>query len=156
MNNGVKILIGLGLAGAGYMALKRFGGGKPSLPIGKDKIRSKYGPRIHPVTGVIGEMHNGVDIAAPIGTQIKSPLDGVVSSVNFNAIGGNQIIIKHKNFSTGYSHLNKLPSLKVGDKVKKGQIIAETGNTGRSTGPHLHFSVKDPKGNFVDPLKYFA
>ena len=82
-------------------------------------------------------------------------MDGTVENVYSNALGGNQLTIKHSNgFTTGYAHLTKA-LVKKGDKIKKGQELALSGNTGRSTGPHVHFTMKDAKGNYLDPAKLF-
>jgi len=82
----------------------------------KGRITSGFGTRKHPVTGVITE-HNGVDIAAPIGTQIVSPLDGTVADINTHQTGGKQLIIRHTNgYRTGYAHLSGY-AVNKGDKV---------------------------------------
>lgn len=118
------------------------------------RITSKFGPRVHPVTGEVGKMHNGVDLSGSTGTKIISPADGIVSGRNYNDIGGNQLMIVHTNgLQTGYSHLSKY-YVNIGDRITKGQAIAEVGATGRVTGPHLHFSMKDKQKNFIDPMKY--
>lgn len=99
------------------------------------------------------KMHKGVDIAAPIGTAIKAAEGGKVTFSGVKGSYGNCIIVKHKNgYETVYGHISKLIS-KVGDTVNKGDIIAEVGNTGRSTGPHLHFEVKK-NGTHADPMTY--
>jgi murein DD-endopeptidase MepM/ murein hydrolase activator NlpD len=117
------------------------------------KITSKFGFRTDPKTGEANVFHNGIDLAIPIGTQIKSPMPGVVDAITIGGIGGNQVIIKHNNgYKTGYSHLTKA-LVKKGDKVKQGDIIALSGNTGKSTGPHLHLTLTDPSGAKVDPQK---
>ncbi len=116
------------------------------------KISSPFGNRVHPVTKEV-KFHNGIDIVIPSGTEIFSPLDGVVTAVYSNTAGGNQLAIKHTNYSTGYAHLTK-SLVKIGDKVTKGQKIAISGNTGQSTGAHLHFVLKDKAGNYLDPAKF--
>jgi murein DD-endopeptidase MepM/ murein hydrolase activator NlpD len=117
------------------------------------KITSKFGYRTDPKTGKPNEFHNGIDLAVPSGTQVKSPMNGVVEAVNSGGPGGNELIVKHSNgFKTGYAHLTKT-MVKKGDKIQQGQVIALSGNTGKSTGPHLHFTVTDPSGAKVDPQK---
>ncbi|HSH66346.1 MAG TPA: M23 family metallopeptidase [Bacteroidia bacterium] len=117
------------------------------------KITSKFGHRIDPKTGKPNEFHNGIDLAVPSGTPIKSPMNGVVDAINSGGPGGNELIVKHSNgFKTGYAHLTKT-MVKKGDKIQQGQVIALSGNTGKSTGPHLHFTVTDPSGAKVDPQK---
>lgn len=97
--------------------------------------------------------HKGVDIAAPIGTPIRASEGGKVVFSGEKGTYGNCIILKHKNgYETLYGHSSKLIAKK-GDKINKGDIIAEVGNTGRSTGPHVHFEVKI-NGEHVDPMKY--
>lgn len=118
------------------------------------RITSPFGDRINPVTKV-KQFHNGVDLAVSVGTPIICPMDGKVERIFSNDIGGSQLIVKHDNgLRTGYAHLSGCP-LHIGAKVKTGDIIAYTGNTGRSTGPHLHFTLTDVKGNKVNPVDYF-
>ncbi len=109
------------------------------------RITGKYGEKRS--TGV----HNGIDLAAPNGTEIKAPERGLVSRVWSDTVNGNAITIIHfKGYSTGYAHLSK-QLVKVGDTVKQGQTIGLVGSTGRSTGNHLHWVVK--KYNVtIDPL----
>lgn len=121
----------------------------------KGTITSKFGNRIHPVTGE-KQFHNGIDIAASEGTPVHAPVDGTVKSIFSNSTGGNQLIISHKNgYTTGYAHLSAY-KVSEGDRVKKGQVIALVGRTGRVTGAHLHFTVTDPGGNKVDPVTVLA
>lgn len=118
------------------------------------KISSGFGYRTDPKTGKKGEFHNGIDLAVPTGTPVKAPMDGVVSLVNSGGDGGNQIIIRHSNgYYTGYAHLSRL-LVKKGDRIKQGDVIALSGNTGKSTGPHLHLTMTDPAGAKIDPGKY--
>lgn len=99
--------------------------------------------------------HNGLDLAAPTGTPIIAPLDGIVSAIYTNSAGGNQLLILHTNgITTGYAHLSKT-LVKMGDYVKQGQPIAQVGNTGKSTGPHLHFTVTI-LGVKQDPEKFIT
>ncbi len=117
------------------------------------KITSKFGYRTDPKTGKQNAFHNGLDLAVPLNTPIKSPMPGVVFSISTVGDGGNQIIIKHDNgYKTGYAHLNKI-LVKKGDKIKQGDVIGLSGNTGKSTGPHLHLTLTDASGGKVDPEK---
>lgn len=119
------------------------------------RITSKFGNRTHPVTGVAGKFHNGVDIAVPVGTPVLSPADGKVVSVYTNSSGGIQLIVQHNNgFRTGYAHLNEVIA-KAEQTVAKGEVIAKSGNTGASTGPHLHLTLRK-NGELVDPEEYFT
>lgn len=100
-----------------------------------------------------GYMHKGIDLAADIGTKIGAALDGVVTYSGVNGGYGKVIIVNHdNNMETVYAHCSKL-NVNVGDKVWKGEVIGEVGNTGDSTGPHLHFEIRI-NGSAVDPLQY--
>ncbi|MHC1781031.1 MAG: M23 family metallopeptidase [Bacteroidales bacterium] len=104
------------------------------------RISSPFGERIHPVTR-IKSFHNGVDIATPVGTPVYTPVDAFVAQVYDHELGGKSIILKDINSGDryGFCHLSE-QLVKPGDRIQKGTIIAKSGNTGRSTGPHLHFS----------------
>lgn len=118
------------------------------------KITSKFGSRTHPVTGT-HSYHNGIDIAVPIGTSVIAPASGKVKSVYSNSAGGNQLIIKHDNgYQSGFAHLASA-QVKVGDRVQQGQTVALSGNTGASTGPHLHYTLRKD-GELVDPSKHLT
>jgi len=117
------------------------------------KITSKFGYRIHPITKA-STFHNGIDITAPIGTKIYAPYTGFIQTILTNSAGGLQMKVKHSNgFITGYAHLSDVV-FPIGTKVRKGQIIAYSGNTGKVTGPHLHFTLTDSTGTKVDPEKF--
>ncbi|KMT21866.1 peptidoglycan DD-metalloendopeptidase family protein [Clostridium cylindrosporum] len=112
----------------------------------KGRYSSFYGERWN-------RMHKGVDIAGPVGTPIKAAEGGEVVFSGDRGTYGKCVIIKHINgYETLYAHNSKLIA-KQGDKVDKGEIISELGNTGRSTGPHLHFEVK-VNGKQIDPMSY--
>ena len=104
------------------------------------RISSLFGERIHPVTK-IKSFHNGVDIAAPVGTPVHTPVDAYIAQVYDHAIGGKTIVLKDvlSGDRYGFCHLSR-QLVTAGKTVPKGTIIAASGNTGRSTGPHLHFS----------------
>ena len=113
----------------------------------KGRITSRYGMRN-------GRLHNGTDIAVAVGTPVKSPWRGTVSETYTNSAGGKQIIINHPNgYRTGYAHLSEY-RVSSGQKVRRGQVIALSGNTGGSTGPHLHFTLRK-NGQLVDPESKF-
>jgi murein DD-endopeptidase MepM/ murein hydrolase activator NlpD len=115
----------------------------------KAKITSPFGQR-----GT--EFHNGVDLGVPEGTPIRASEDGVVLNVYRNDKGGVQMTAKLDNgLVTGYAHLSKAV-LSSGNRFKKGDILALSGNTGITTGAHLHFTLRDPQGNLLDPQKYFS
>lgn len=101
---------------------------------------SGYGYRIDPFTGQI-KMHEGLDIAAPPGTPIIAPADGVVKSVSKNKGFGLMLVIDHGyGYTTLYAHCQRTKVAR-GTRVKRGDVIAYVGNTGKSTGPHLHYEV---------------
>lgn len=116
------------------------------------RLTSPFGYRIDPFTGR-RRFHYGVDIANALGTRINAARDGEVISVASNTAYGDYVVIKHDNgFQTLYAHLDGI-HIKKGQWVKQGQWIADMGNTGRSTGPHLHFSIYK-NNNALDPLHY--
>lgn len=120
----------------------------------KGKVTSKFGNRTAPTAGSSTD-HNGVDIAVPVGTKVRSPWAGKVTSVLTNNAGGKQMIVTHWNgYKTGYAHLSEWKAQK-GDNVHAGQVIALSGNTGNSTGPHLHFTLTGKDGMKMDPEKKF-
>lgn len=122
----------------------------------KGRITSPFGNRTHPVTGAVSSFHNGIDIAVPEGTEVRAPMNGIVQSVYSNAAGGKQVILEHPNgWKTGFAHLSA-QLVTPGQAVSKGDVIALSGNTGASTGPHLHFTMTNAIGEKVDPTKYLA
>ena len=108
--------------------------------------------RKHPITRKV-QPHTGVDYAAPTGTPVMSIGDGVVIEKGYKGAGGNTVKIKHNSvYTTAYLHLSKYASgLKVGQRVKQGEVIGYVGSTGRSTGPHLDFRVWK-NGTPINPL----
>jgi murein DD-endopeptidase MepM/ murein hydrolase activator NlpD len=110
--------------------------------LSQGRISSPYGIRKHPILGYRIK-HYGVDYAAPIGTPIYAASDGVIQKAEKNGNYGNYVRIKHNGvYSTAYGHISRFAKgIKSGINVKKGQVIAYVGNTGRSTGPHLHFEL---------------
>jgi len=115
-------------------------------------ISSKYGMRVDPFTKHM-RFHEGIDIAAPIGTPVKAAISGEVIFSGWIRGYGNIVIIKNGDIITKYAH-NSVLLVNKGEYVKKGEIIAKVGSTGRSTGPHLHFEVL-VNNRHVDPLKFF-
>lgn len=111
------------------------------VPIDAKRIGSVFGRRIDPIAGVRA-LHEGIDFGADIGTPIIAAAGGVVSLANFHPEYGHLIEIDHGNeFSSRYAHLSKI-KVRPGQIVKRSQLIALSGNSGRSTGPHLHFEVR--------------
>lgn len=119
------------------------------------RISSSFGKRMHPI---LKEelMHQGIDIVTPIGTPIVATADGVVEKVlNWPNAYGIFVTIRHDDeFQTVYAQLSEA-KVKVGDNVAKGQVIALSGNSGKSTAPHLHYEVIHD-GKNVDPALYFG
>ena len=112
-----------------------------------------FGGRINPVTGEYQQLHTGIDIKMREGTPVPSAANGTVIHISNHKIGGNQIFIDHGNgYVTKYLHLQKFGKYKVGDKVNAGETIGYVGSTGRSTGPHLHYTVTF-NNEYVDPMK---
>lgn len=116
------------------------------------RISDDYGNRMHPVLG-IQKFHNGIDMAAPGGTPILAAYDGKVVAADYSSSMGNYVMIDHgDSLYTIYMHASALYVSK-GQEVSKGAKIAAVGTTGRSTGNHLHFSVR-LNGSYVNPWSY--
>lgn len=116
-------------------------------------ISSRFGTRVDPISGEI-KTHGGTDIAAPLGTPILAAADGVVVTATWHNSYGYYVKIKHDDtYSTLYAHCSAL-HVSVGQTVKQGQVIADCGSTGYSTGPHCHFEVIQ-NGVRVNALSYF-
>ncbi len=123
-------------------------------PLKYSRISSGFSyARKHPVTRKV-RPHTGVDYAAPTGTPVMSIGDGKVTSVKYEGHGGKTVRIKHNSvYSTAYLHLSRYAAgLKVGQRVRQGEVIGYVGSTGRSTGPHLDFRVWK-NGSPINPLK---
>lgn len=130
-----------------------YNGGMFAWPCpGYKRISDDYGNRVHPILGT-QQFHNGVDMAAASGTPILAAYDGDIVAAAYSSSMGNYIMIDHgSGLYTIYMHCSALYVSK-GQSVSKGQNIAAVGSTGRSTGPHLHFSVR-LNGNYVSPWNY--
>lgn len=131
------------------------GSGVLGMPIQGATISSNFGPRVHPITGELGKMHNGTDFAAPQGTSIYAAEDGVVIMAEWYGGYGNTVIVDHGDgLWTLYPHIRENGiQVKEGESVSRGKKIAEVGSTGNSTGPHLHFEVR-VNGTPQNPLSY--
>lgn len=130
-----------------------YGGGAFCWPAPSyTRISDDYGWRIHPTLGV-NQFHNGLDMAAPGGSPILAAADGTVIAAAYNSSMGNYVMINHGGgLYTVYMHASAL-YVSAGQSVSRGQKIAAVGTTGRSTGNHLHFSVR-LNGNYVNPRNY--
>lgn len=113
------------------------------------EITSEFGERVHPVFKTV-KMHTGIDIDAPIGTPIKSSTSGKVLKVGEDATNGKYVRIKSGKYEVIYAHCYKI-SVSEGQNVKQGDIIGEVGDTGITSGPHLHFEVQED-GKAVNPV----
>ncbi len=120
-------------------------------PINGARLSSPFGSRKHPILGFT-KHHNGTDFAAPTGTPIMASGNGTVIKAGWCGNGGNCVRIRHNSsYTTGYGHLSKFAT-KTGRRVRQGQVIGYVGNTGMSTGPHLHYTVKY-NGKFINSQK---
>ena len=120
-------------------------------PINGARLSSPFGKRKHPILGFT-KHHNGTDFAAPTGTPIMASGNGTVITAGWCGKGGNCVRIRHNSsYTTGYGHLSKFATKK-GRRVRQGQVIGYVGNTGMSTGPHLHYTVKY-NGKFINSQK---
>jgi len=116
-------------------------------------VSSYYGYRINPVTGA-EQFHRGVDIAVPTGTTVLAAMDGTVTTAAYDSYYGNYVVIEDsKGYCTKYAHMDTL-SVSAGQTVKHGDTIGTTGNTGSSTGSHLHIECLY-NGEYYNPLFYF-
>lgn len=106
----------------------------------KGDLTSYYGQRKHPKTGE-EDFHTGIDISDNPGNPVTATADGIVSFSGWNGGSGNLVVIEHGfGYSTFYAH-NKMTTVKVGQRIKRGDIISYVGSTGNSTGPHVHYEV---------------
>ncbi len=117
-------------------------------------VASGYGMRIHPIYKT-EKMHTGMDFTAPVGTEIHATGNGVVSKVEMDGRGyGNNVIINHGyGYETLYGHMSRIVA-RQGQKIKRGDLIGYVGNSGSSTGPHLHYEVRK-NGNPVNPVNFY-
>lgn len=118
------------------------------------RLSSDFGNRVHPIDRTV-KFHAGLDLAVPRGTSVEASADGEVSFAGWSGGYGNLLVIKHADGKeTRYGHLDKL-IVSEGDAVKAGQQVAVSGSTGKSTGPHLHFEIRE-NGKVLNPLSILA
>lgn len=129
--------------------------GIPSqMPLTSSTLTSSYGMRTHPILGG-RRKHDGIDLAAPVGTPVFATADGVVSRADRFSSYGLFIQIEHgAELETRFAHLSRL-AVAAGEHVSKGDVIGYVGTTGRSTGPHLHYEIR-VDGVPVNPMPYMA
>jgi murein DD-endopeptidase MepM/ murein hydrolase activator NlpD len=121
------------------------------FPLRSYRLTSSFGMRRNPVTGNM-RLHHGIDLAAPAGTEVHAVADGVVTETGNDTIYGNYVIIKHNNnWASLYGHLQRVGA-GLRSNVRSGTIIGWVGSTGQSTGPHLHFELRQ-NGRARDPDK---
>lgn len=124
----------------------------PSILPVRGLLGNGYGWRIDPFTGM-RDFHSGLDIIGPKGTKVVAPADGIVTQVGQKGGFGLSIVLSHGyGIVTKYAHLDRA-EVRVGQRVKRGEVIARVGSSGRSTGPHLHYEVVAHRKR-VDPIKY--
>ncbi len=126
----------------------------PAINPTRGWVTSTFGYRKSPFTG-LRELHKGLDISARTGTPVFATADGVITFSDNKSLLGNMVIVDHGHgLVTRYAHLNKIYK-QSGDSIKRGDILGEVGNTGRTTGPHLHYDVR-LNGISVNPEKYIV
>lgn len=122
-------------------------------------VTSPYGPRVHPITGVVGSFHNGVDFGGkPAGTPLLTPREGVVVAAQYYPSRGNTAVVRMRDgVRQLYQHLQAF-KCRVGERLSEKAVVGLLGSTGDSTGPHLHYELRldgDPWGAvWGDPAKY--
>jgi murein DD-endopeptidase MepM/ murein hydrolase activator NlpD len=118
----------------------------------RGRLSSRFGVRVDPITGV-SRFHNGIDLAGAVGTPVAAAMSGKVIMLGFNPNFGRYIILSHpEGFQTLYGHLDSF-LVRKGQRVRQGESIGLMGNSGYSTGSHLHFSIFH-RGEPVDPFRY--
>ncbi|MCK4889275.1 MAG: M23 family metallopeptidase, partial [Candidatus Aminicenantes bacterium] len=117
------------------------------------RLTSRFGYRRHPVTG-FSAAHNGIDLGAPRGTTVRATADGRIYQAGYDRIRGRYIVMSHGNkYRTHYYHLAGIKKgIRRGKWVNQGNVIGYVGNTGRSTGPHLHYGLQR-SGRYLNPLR---
>ncbi|MDR2953124.1 MAG: M23 family metallopeptidase, partial [Treponema sp.] len=119
------------------------------FPLRSYRLTSAFGFRVNPVTGNAAK-HQGIDLAAPEGAGVYAAADGLVIETGENPIYGKYIILKHgERWTSLYGHLQKMETA-LRMEVKSGSLIGRVGSTGQSTGPHLHFELRQD-GKALDP-----
>jgi len=130
----------------------------PAILPAEGIVVSGYGMRFHPVLKV-RRMHYGIDVAVWTGTEVVATGDGVVRAAGRGSTLGNYVKIEHTNagYTSVYGHLSKIPKeIRRGVHVKRGDVIALSGNTGLSSAPHLHYEIHDASGRALNPLSFLA
>jgi murein DD-endopeptidase MepM/ murein hydrolase activator NlpD len=153
------------LQGASYRELARYAESRdqrlrelPAIRPTNGPIVSGYGMRHHPILKV-RKMHGGVDFLVRTGTPVVSTGNGTIRRAGYSPTYGNYVDVRHKTagYITRYAHLSEIQDgIRRGVTVERGQRLGKSGNTGRSTGPHLHYEVRDLQGRTLDPIDFFV
>jgi murein DD-endopeptidase MepM/ murein hydrolase activator NlpD len=124
-------------------------GGRFQFPLRSYTVTSRFGSRVSPISGTI-RFHGGLDLAAPMGTDVYAAGEGMVAECGENAVYGKFVIVRHDAMWTSlYGHLSAI-LVKEGETIEKGKTLGRVGSTGQSTGPHLHFELRQ-NGRAADP-----
>ena len=155
----------VGLQGASYRELVRYAEQRtdrlaqlPVLRPVNGHIVSTYGYRTDPILGV-RRMHAGIDFVTRTGTPVVAPADGIVLKSTYSRSYGNYVDLRHPEtgYITRYAHLSEsAEGIRRGTRVKRGELIAYTGNSGRSTGPHLHYELRTEDNRTLNPINFFV
>jgi murein DD-endopeptidase MepM/ murein hydrolase activator NlpD len=122
------------------------------FPLRNFTLTSAFGPRINPVTGRF-RVHEGLDLAAPEGTEVYAAMDGLVTEIGLDQVYGNYVVVQHSDhWASLYGHLSRVDAV-LRQELRSGSLIGKVGSTGQSTGPHLHFELRR-NGRAEDPGKY--
>ncbi|KVD40894.1 peptidase M23 [Burkholderia sp. ABCPW 11] len=144
-----------GSAGAYYdLGGMPLAGAHFAMPVAATRISSRFGARVHPVSGA-RHVHSGVDLAAPAGRAVHASAHGVVTFIGTEPRGyGKYVVIRHDGgYASYYAHLSAFePTLRTGARIMRGQRVGAVGSTGTATGPHLHFEVRR-HARLVDPIE---
>lgn len=141
-----------------YIGIRLSGGGKQIFnPVMRedwtDRISSNFGSRLHPIDGTVRQ-HNGVDIAVPEGTRLYSACSGTVTTARYSDSAGYMVTVTAENgYKVTFMHM-KSYIVAANQTIQAGQFIGLSGNTGNSTGPHLHLAVQSPDGTYSNPILY--
>jgi murein DD-endopeptidase MepM/ murein hydrolase activator NlpD len=132
-----------------------YNGGK-AMPLRHIQIASFYGERIDPITNE-QSFHSGIDLVSQEGYAVYAVLDGVIYAKDYNPTNGNFVQIQHPDGSfTLYLHMSAFGNISVGQEVGSGSVIGAVGNTGRSTGAHLHFAMFNDRKEPMDPSEFLG
>jgi murein DD-endopeptidase MepM/ murein hydrolase activator NlpD len=126
-----------------------FSSGRFQFPLRSYTVTSRFGSRVSPISGTV-RFHGGLDLAAPLGTDVYAAGDGTVAECGENAVYGKFVLIRHdETWTSLYGHLSAV-LVKQGERIDRGKTLGRVGSTGQSTGPHLHFELRQ-NGRAADP-----